>query len=90
MMKRMIKRNTHSWGSWSTRPDSFQSEACDGALVPVTLGHVKDPGEFLIARFLDARIARQRAILREEIGPKFPRQVISYYFSIKTIPRYSK
>ena len=28
-------------------------EACEGALVPVTLNHVKDPGEFLIARFLE-------------------------------------
>ena len=28
------------------------AQACDGALVPVTLGHVKDPGELLVARFL--------------------------------------
>ena len=45
-------------------PDSFPSEACEGALVPVTLGHVKDPGEFLIARFLAARIAGQKPVGR--------------------------
>ena len=28
-------------------------QACEGAMVPVTMNHVKDPGEFLIARFLE-------------------------------------
>ena len=95
MIRMMIKWNT--LGAWAVGPPGkphqvirHLSEACEGALVPVTLGHVKDPGEFLIARFLDARIAPDKWAFCGRLAPSFPAKSfhsISHYFSIKTIPR---
>ncbi|CAK8995098.1 Uncharacterized protein SCF082_LOCUS4210 [Durusdinium trenchii] len=43
----------------------LQLAASEGAMVPVTLGHVKEPGEYLIARFLVSGTDAQKSRYRE-------------------------